>query len=60
MKDMMDNVELILKTHEEPKESIQCLRQDAIQQLKKLGQSLPTASTLINMKTNNVFAEPGT
>jgi predicted transcriptional regulator len=56
----MDNVELILKTHEEPNESIQCLRQDAIQQLKKLGQSLPTASTLINMKTNNVFAEPGT
>lgn len=60
MKDMMDNVEPILKTHEEPNESIQSLRQDAIQQLKKLGQSLPTASTLINMKTNNVFAEPGT
>lgn len=60
MTDIMDNVELILKPHEEPNESIQCLRQDAIQQLKKLGQSLPTASTLINMKTNNVFAEPGT
>lgn len=58
--DMMDDVEQILKAHEEPSESIQCLRQNAIDQLKKLGQSLPTASTLINMKTNNVFAEPGT
>ena len=58
---MMDDVEQILKkAHEDPNELTQCLRQNAIDQLKKLGQSLPTASTLINMKTNNVFAEPGT
>ena len=58
---MMDDVEQILKkAHEDPNELTQFLRQNAIDQLKKLGQSLPTASTLINMKTNNVFAEPGT
>lgn len=60
MYDIKDNVEQILQANEETNELIQGLRQDAIQQLKKLGQSLPTASTLINMKTNNVFAEPGT
>jgi hypothetical protein len=60
VKDLTGDEKKISMTNEERVESIKCLRQDAIAQLKKLGQSLPTASTLINMKTNNVFAEPGT
>ena len=35
-------------------------RQEAIAQLTKFKQMLPKATTLVDMKTNNVFAEPGT
>ena len=35
-------------------------RQEAIALLAKFKNMLPKATTLVDMKTNNVFAEPGT
>jgi hypothetical protein len=35
------------------------LKQEALKKLMALGSTLPTATTLIDVKTNNVFAEPG-
>ena len=46
-------------SHKENEQEFLSLKEQIINRLKKLGGELPTVNPLVNLKTNNVFAEPG-
>ena len=42
------------------KKDFEKIKREALEKLKNIPDQLPSASTLIDIKVNNVFAEPGT